>query len=314
MGRAMAEAGGGGVFLQEVSDKVHGPVLTVWSQDRELAQVGRGEDRLLEVTLGASNALWWSSAGGGQGCTEMHPDTTWVRVIRASEGHTTTTWRCYRSRPPSWPLMRCRAAHPLEKDFGASGIFRVVSGVAGGHTCERCGRVVRNGALRWNCRTCDSDVCLACAEEEAWAQATAPGAAVGNRRGSLSLLEDFVKLDAGGPKSKSEHSVSPPPAAMRGAAKRDTDPSSPLGRRDRSDSLQSVPFLGLKPLGQIQTDTLRRLRRLTMHGDAKGALRTLARARQLDVATEDLESVEASLQALKDQGDFYLLLPPSVAA
>ncbi|CAE8735213.1 unnamed protein product [Polarella glacialis] len=79
-------------------------------------------------------------------------------------------------------------------------------------------------------------------------------------------------------------------------------------------SLRDVPFLGSRPLGQVQADTLRRLQRLIRHGDAQGARRTLVRANLLNTPEEDLAKEEAQLKALELEGEFVLLLPRSGGA
>lgn len=304
-------------MLLESSDKITGPVLQLWSSDgRKLASVERGQEALLEVILDASKVITWICSGV-QGYMRAHADTQWLRVIRASEGHTTTTWRCYRIKPPPSPSLTCDNGHGmLDQDFGASGFQRFTSSFRSQRCCS-CGRDIKNGYLRWTCPKCGYEVCLNCAEEQAWEKAEQSGGASGK-------LEDF--LDADILSQGSTSSPSPPRNSRRrsqggilGSNRRSSSahPSREFrnkscdlwNRHDGPVSLEGVPFLGERPLGQSQADTQRRLRRLLAHGDAQGAYRTLARAKQLDVATEDLATAEADLKLLEAGGPFYLLEP-----
>lgn len=73
-------------------------------------------------------------------------------------------------------------------------------------------------------------------------------------------------------------------------------------------NLQGVPFLGVRNLGRIQTDTMRRFERLIVHGDAQGAQRVFARAKLLDVSKDELDAAQKRLKALREEGEFALLL------
>lgn len=315
-------------LLREQIDKMSGPILQVWSIDGgELARVARGHEAIIEVVLDASNVVPWT-CGGQQGYLAVHAETSWLRVVRANEGHSTTMWRCYRRKPPPCPSVSCDKGHgKLDQDFGASGFFRLTQQQ---RSCFRCGKNIKNGILRWTCQKCDYGVCFNCAEEKAFQEEA-------NKGGTSCKLEDFLDADtfdafAQSPGAFSQSSGSPSPARnsrRRGSgilssshatgvrsksASHGGRPSFSMksnsdlfNRKDRPESLEGVPFLGVRPLGRIQTDTLRRLKRLIRHGDAEGAYRTLARARQLDVATEDLVAAENELRFLEMGGPFYLL-------
>jgi len=308
-------------FLKEHIDKINGPVLQVWSADgSELARIARGHEAVIEVILDASKVIPWTS-GGAQGYLAAHAETSWLRVIRACDGHSTTMWRCYRQKPPPSVTLSCDKGHgKLDQEFGASGFFRLTSQR---RRCFRCGKDVKNGVLRWTCQKCDYEVCINCAEEKAFQEELKKG-------GASCKLEDFLDADTFSPLSSS--SPSPPRNSRRrgsgilssshatsrrsashharGSVSLRNNNSDLFNRRDRQESLEGVPFLGVRPLGQIQADTLRRLRRLIRHGDAEGAYRTLARARQLDVAAEDLAVCEQDLRLLEVGGPFYLLDAP----
>lgn len=287
-------------LLQQTTDKIHGTVLLIWSpQGHELARVARGEEALVQVVLDASNVVQWSS-GSVQGCMVAHPETAWLRIIRASEGHTTTAWRCYCSRPPAMPSLSCNSGHgSLQKNFGASGIFRVVSLQ---RCCYRCGGSLKNGTARWSCQQCEYEVCLNCIEEEAWQQSARTGGTV---NGTLEdLLGDLSPQSSSSSPSRSRRRVS---VDSRSEGRSASVLPRSNSQRGRPESLDKVPFLGVRPLGQIQSETSKRLQRLLQHGDAQGASRTLARAKQLDVASEDLVGAEGALQLLETQGPFNLL-------
>ncbi|CAJ1361828.1 unnamed protein product, partial [Effrenium voratum] len=69
--------------------------------------------------------------------------------------------------------------------------------------------------------------------------------------------------------------------------------------------VEQIPFLGERPLGEVQEETYATLQRLIAHGDLQGARRALARARLLSV--ENLKTEEAAVQALEQRGEFGLL-------
>ncbi|CAJ1454038.1 unnamed protein product [Effrenium voratum] len=71
--------------------------------------------------------------------------------------------------------------------------------------------------------------------------------------------------------------------------------------------VEQIPFLGERPLGEVQEETYATLQRLIAHGDLQGARRALARARLLSV--ENLKTEEAAVQALEQRGEFGLLCP-----
>lgn len=161
-------AGASTGFLQESYGKIGNSVITLWAHDgRELARVAKGDDRFVEVAHGAGGLRWSGSDRDSCETLTLHPETTWLRVVRASEG-ALTTWRLYRRRPPANVPISCGKGHPLQKCLGTSGTFRIW---ASNRSCSRCGLEVRKGALRWSCqeRECSCDLCCSCAEVAALA-------------------------------------------------------------------------------------------------------------------------------------------------
>lgn len=315
-------------LLKEVSRIVSGAVLTIWSTDgRKLASVQRGEDRILEAFLGSSRTLCWSSDTGKE-YLEVHDDTNWLWILRAAEGDTTTV-RCYTERPLPTPMLRCRRGHLLTKDFGASGLFRWM--VDSKHKCCRCGEALESGQIRWVCKVCRLDHCFDCAEGETWAQAMSPGETT--ESGRVQRIEDFVdnfvrpaptpeftRTTSASLSPRSRSSASNIPTRQRSstdidlrAARKSKDREAELARREAErdvDLLSNVPYLGVRSLGRIQSDTLLRLKRLLLHGDLCGARRTLARARKLQVEDQELREHTAALKVLEvETGEFWLFQP-----
>lgn len=297
-------------LLKEVSAIVSGALLTIWSTDgRKLVSIERGEDRILEAFLGAGRMLCWSSDSGHE-YLKVHDDTTWIWVVRAAEGHSTTV-RCYKERPILAPMLRCRRGHLLAKHMGASSIFRW--GVTK-HQCCRCGEALRDGTLRWVCKVCHLDHCPDCAEGETWAQAMSPGQTTDV--GCVQSIEDFVlpvKAAAGAKAPDAAATVddwltAPIDVALVASEKT----RAPIKRRkseiERANSLTAIPYLGARSMGRIQNETMDRLSRCLQHGDVHGAWRTLARARILAIDEQELEESAEALKQLESEGEFALLL------
>lgn len=69
-------------------------------------------------------------------------------------------------------------------------------------------------------------------------------------------------------------------------------------------SLEEIPSLGERQLGEVQDETLLRLRRLLRHGDLRGAQRALQRAKLLNMETKEEEE---TVKQLESEGEFALL-------
>lgn len=193
----------------------------------------------------------------------------------------------------------CRCGNTLSEGIVAGGIFFWVEPRV---HCGPCGSALERGDVRWSCSHCDLDYCSRCAEAST---------------GGVQSLEDFceeaelVMAQASSAPDEEGWSL---PASVHRRSSRESRVSRRASRRESAESLRSslslVPFLGSRPLAQVQGDALARLQRLLCHGDLRGSRRLLARARQLNVDEEDLVAPAAALRQLEAEGMYSLLLRP----
>eukprot|EP00928_Gymnodinium_smaydae_P054660 TRINITY_DN38390_c0_g1_i1.p1 TRINITY_DN38390_c0_g1~~TRINITY_DN38390_c0_g1_i1.p1 ORF type:complete len:388 (+),score=95.95 TRINITY_DN38390_c0_g1_i1:52-1164(+) len=170
------------VFIGEAYEKTGANVVSVYSPDFELlCDAGKGQELVFEAKLSEGKVRWCEDKSDMHYYSNVHPDTRWIRVIRASEGRL-LTWRCYRQRPPADGPLQCPKGHTLHKSFGTSGFFRMVAST---HHCAKCNVEVRKGGFRWVCDECDYDLCCTCGEASLWQmqhgarRASAPDAPAG---------------------------------------------------------------------------------------------------------------------------------------
>lgn len=193
--------------------------------------------------------------------------------------------------------------------------------------CGRCPKVLEVGSPRWFCSECNKDHCRACAEASGQVQSvqdffgasnpialavaqvsttvddflvtggSAPATLAwpAHRRGSRSEGPSR-RFSVGSVDSMASHDA--PRVSRRYSSRQERRLSRREDQRAHSQ-LSAVPFLGIRPLFQVQKDTLARIERLIRHGDAPGARHAVARARQLNVDEEDLEASIAALRLLE---------------
>lgn len=174
LGRASSVGKLENFFLQETFEKIPQSIISVCTREGvQLDQVAKGEDKVIQLpqdgtaVLGNRVITWTGinkGAKGGEETLLLPAETTWLRVVRASEGGL-TSYRAYKSRPPGDVALACDDGHPLQKCYGTSGFFRFAVGC---RSCNLCGAEVRKGGLRWTCEKCDFDECLNCAEADAY--------------------------------------------------------------------------------------------------------------------------------------------------
>lgn len=300
-------------LLQERICDVSGSVLTIWAVDgTKRYEIKKGEDVLFEPVLGASKTFCWTpSSGGDQEHVSVPDSTEWLWILRAPEGSNTTV-RCYSEKPVPERHLKCAKGHNMKKVIASTGIFS--SFLEQKRVCSMCAQPLKGSTIHWKCPKCVKEFCFNCAEKQTWQAACQP-------QEGVRQLDDFLDLD------KPE----PPPAdpgspGMESIASGDSSPAAPRMRRrsrssgdsvkvhrgrrevDRANRLDSVPFLGVRPLGVIQNDTVKRLDRLVRHGDVHGSWRMLARAKQLKVPPEDLGTLEAAVKVLESLSEFELLV------
>mmetsp|Transcript_111980 Transcript_111980/g.210017 ORF Transcript_111980/g.210017 Transcript_111980/m.210017 type:complete len:285 (-) Transcript_111980:20-874(-) len=275
-------------YLQETYDKIGDAVVVVKdATGKALAEVRRGEDYVLQVELDARNCISWSSGSSAreQYTTALHPETKFVRVIRATEGKL-TTWRCYRCRPPADIPLRSPQGQTLEKNYGTSGMFRMI---AQNQNCDECGKEIRKGGLRWVSQSGDYNLCCSCAEVKCQpvlpARSPAP----------------LARALPGGVVHQAAVGRDVLAAALQ-------DPPGTKAVKPRGAAFAPKPRAGV-PIEQERADASRRLKRLILHGDIQGTERMLEQARRWQVPADELRAVEDQLTKMKAQGEFVLLKP-----
>lgn len=347
----MARAGQ--AFLQEVYEKEGSAVVCFWSPEgQKLTEVHKGEEIDIEVKLhhppqevclGDPHCVCWSGGADGRWWyTSVPAETKFVRVMRASEGKL-VTMRCYRSRPPSDPVIRSKTGLAMTKVFGTSGVFRMFAGV---HQCSRCHGEIRKGATRWVCGSSDEQICYECGELEAFDQdrkhgssqpgsvgaasppsAAAPGDAradgtyhagdsvqvwsvsqgVWLRATVIEVKDGVVKVGYQTPAGQANKLLPSNHEHLR-PAKIFESKARPAAE-EPSKATAGERHTASKSPEEQKADSLRRLERLLQHGDIHGARRTMARAQRQGVADKDLESMRKQLADLEAEGDLRLLLP-----